>query len=150
MKNNWLIIGTSLLVLSGLVGCSSQESAKESPPAAATATEPKGEGPGFSVEGLKDGDKVKAGDVKLAVSLTNYQLVNFKDHPEAQPGQGHIHMWLDTDPSNPKAALKVIDPNQMILKEIKAGNHTLVIALVGNDHKPAEGSQMQTIHFTAE
>ncbi|MEW9673213.1 hypothetical protein [Ammoniphilus sp. 3BR4] len=154
MKKNWLIIGTSILVLTGLVGCTSQESSKEHMEATSPSPAPKEDQasvPTFSVEGLKDGDQVKPGDVKLSISLAEFELVNFKDHQEAENGRGHIHIWLDTDPSNPKEALKVVtEPNNIVLKDVKAGEHTLVIGLVGNDHKPIEGSETKTFKFTAE
>lgn len=154
MKKNWLMIGTSLFVLSGLVGCTSQESSikhSEETPNASAPKEDQAAVPTFLVEGLKDGDQVKTGDVKLSISLTGMKLVNFKDHKEVEKGQGHIHIWLDTDPNNPKAALKVVtEPNKIVLKDVKAGEHTLIIGLVGNDHQPIEGSELKSIKFTAE
>ncbi|MFC4768670.1 hypothetical protein [Effusibacillus consociatus] len=158
MKKKWLAVPVTVIALAGVTGCGSDKTsipaqdpysapAKQEQPAAAPETKK----PSFKVEGIKDGDSVKPGDLKIKVTLTDFKLVDFSTNTQPKSGEGHIHIWLDTDPKDPKVAQKVIkDPDNIVLKDVKPGEHTLVVSINGNDHKPVEGTTPQTFKFTVK
>jgi hypothetical protein len=107
--------------------------------------------PSFEIEGLKNGDVVTPGNVQLQIILSNFTLVDFKMNSEPQPGQGHIHYWLDSNPTDPNAAVQVSqDPTHVVLKNVKAGEHILTVTLVGTDHKPLSNAPTEIITFLAK
>ncbi|WP_018130454.1 hypothetical protein [Effusibacillus pohliae] len=155
MKKQWLTSGAAVIALAGLAGCGSDKAQTSGPSEPAkqeqSAYAPETKKPSFKVEGLKDGDTVKAGDVKIKVTVSDFKLVDFVTNKDPKPGEGHIHIWLDTDPNDPKAAQKIIkDADNIVLKDVKPGAHTLVISLNGNDHKQVDGTTPQTIKFSAK
>ncbi|GAX91420.1 hypothetical protein [Effusibacillus lacus] len=160
MKKKWLAVPVTLFALAGLAGCGGDKTSTpvQTPAPASTpgkqeqpAAAPETKKPSFKVEGIKDGDTLKPGDVKIKVALTDFKLVDFSTNKEPKAGEGHIHIWLDTDPKDAKIAQKVIkDADNIVLKDVKAGEHTLVVSLNGNDHKPVEGTAPVTIKFTVK
>jgi hypothetical protein len=106
----------------------------------------------MSIVGLQNGDIVTTDDLKFAINVKNLNLVNYSDHPEAIAGEGHIHIWLDTTSTEPKAAMKVFnDPKHIVIKkqDLVDGDHTIIIGLVSNDHQTIIGDR-QAITFTVK
>lgn len=64
-----------------------------------------------------------------------------------QAGEGHLHLWLDSDVSNPNAAIKQINQEPVVFDRVKAGEHRLAVQLVGANHKPILPEVKQVVHF---
>lgn len=109
-----------------------------------------GAAPSFHVFGVKDGDTLQGGTVQVSVAAYNHKLTDFTKSPAAVEGEGHIHLWLDTDANDPKAAVKSFDGEPVVFDNVAPGEHTLTVQLVGNDHKPVLPEVKQTIEFRAE
>lgn len=104
--------------------------------------------PSFKVLAPSQGDILYTDQVKVSIASFHHELVDFRQHMQPEKGQGHIHLWLDTDPSNPKLAYKMINGEPAVFENIPTGRHTLTVQLVGNDHKPIEPAVKQVITFT--
>jgi hypothetical protein len=103
----------------------------------------------LSIDGLQNGDVVTTEDLKFAINVQNLNIVNYREHPEAKAGEGHIHIWLDTTSTEAKSALKVYnDPKHIVIKNIAEGEHTIIVGLVGNDHQII--GDRQAITFSVE
>jgi plastocyanin len=103
--------------------------------------------PAFNVFGVTQGDILYTNQVKVSVTAFNHVLADFRTNMEAKEGQGHVHLWLDTDPSNPKLAYKLIKGEPVVFDDVEPGEHTLTIQLVGNDHKPVAPEVKKVITF---
>lgn len=103
--------------------------------------------PAFKVIGVNQGDILYTNQVKLSVAAFNHELADFRTNTEAKEGQGHIHIWLDTDPANPKLAYKLVNGEPVIFDNVAPGDHTLTVQLVGNNHKPVAPEFKQVITF---
>ncbi|WP_152395142.1 stalk domain-containing protein [Paenibacillus guangzhouensis] len=88
--------------------------------------------------------------VKVGVAVFNHALTDFRTHTEPHEGQGHVHIWLDTDASDPKAAYKMINAEPAVFDHVKPGKHTLTVQLVGNNHQPIKPEVKQVITFTTK
>jgi plastocyanin len=103
--------------------------------------------PTVSIVGPKEGEVITGDKVTVKVDVENYELADFRTNPTPKASQGHVHIWLDTDVTNPKLAYKLIDGEPVVFDNIKPGDHTLTVQLVGNDHKPFSPAVKQVIHF---
>jgi plastocyanin len=103
--------------------------------------------PAFNVMGVNEGDILYTNQVKLSVAAFNHELADFRTNMEAKEGQGHIHIWLDTDPTNPKLAYKLINGEPVVFDNVAPGDHTLTVQLVENNHKPVAPEVKQVITF---
>jgi plastocyanin/uncharacterized protein YegJ (DUF2314 family) len=103
--------------------------------------------PAFSVYGVKQGDVLYTNQVKVSVAAFNYSVADFRTNMEVKDGQGHIHLWLDTDTANPKIAYKLINGEPVVFDNVEPGEHTLTIQLVGNNHKPVTPEAKKVITF---
>lgn len=101
----------------------------------------------FRILSPKEGDVLHTTQIKVGIAAFHHQLVDFRQHMQAAAGQGHIHVWLDTDPKDPKVAYKMISGEPAVFDNVQPGNHTLTVQLVGNDHKPLVPEVKQVIHF---
>jgi outer membrane lipoprotein-sorting protein len=101
----------------------------------------------FKVSGVNQGDILYTNQVKVAVAAFNHELADFRTNTEAKDGQGHIHLWLDTNAANPKLAYKLINGEPVVFDNVKPGDHTLTVQLVGANHKPISPAVKQVIHF---
>lgn len=115
-----------------------------------TATIKNDTAPAFRILSPKEGDLLQTSQVKVGVAAFHHELADFRQHMQAVAGQGHIHVWLDTDASNPKVAYKMINGEPAVFDNVQSGNHTLTVQLVGNDHKPIAPEVKQVIHFQTE
>jgi len=88
--------------------------------------------------------------VKVGVAVFNHALTDFRTHMEPHEGQGHVHIWLDTDASDPKVAYKMINGEPAVFEHVKPGKHTLTVQLVGNNHQPIKPEVKQVITFTTK
>ncbi|MEX2461831.1 MAG: hypothetical protein WD469_11160 [Paenibacillaceae bacterium] len=104
----------------------------------------------LAIVGIHNGDVISTEDLKFAIYLKNLHLVNYNEHTEAKAGEGHVHIWLDTTSTEPKAAMKVYnDPKHIVIKHIAEGEHTIIVGLVSNDHQTIIGAR-QAITFSVK
>ncbi len=104
----------------------------------------------FSIVSPEDGSTVEGGQVSVKIDIQNLELVDFKENTTNVEGQGHVHVWLDQDTSNPLIASKLIEGDTLTFNDVPAGEHTLTVQLVNNDHTPIQPEVKQEIHFTTE
>lgn len=103
--------------------------------------------PTVTVNGVKEGSNIAGDKVTVSTALTNFKLSDFRHHSEVKSGEGHVHLWLDTDASNPKLAYKQVTNAPVVFENVKPGKHTLTVELVGADHKPISPAVKKVIHF---
>jgi hypothetical protein len=77
---------------------------------------------------------------QITVKVTTDMTISAEHYGmERQPGEGHIHMYLD---NGQKIAIK---EGQMVFKDLASGQHTLKVSLHNNDHTPYDVTK--TIEF---
>lgn len=139
-----------VLLLGTAAGCSTANN-KEAPVTSnssnTAAKEQNQPVPALTVTAPQEGSTVTGDVVTVKVDVKNYDVVDFKSNPTPKAGQGHVHIWLDTDANDPKIAYKLVDGNSTVFDKVPAGDHILTVQLVGNDHKPVEPAVKQVIHF---
>jgi hypothetical protein len=107
--------------------------------------------PSFEIVGLHNGDILAQSDLNLQVILSNFTLVDRNSEMKSNSNQGHIHYWLDANPTDPGAAVQVDkDPEHIILSQLKPGEHILTMKLVGTDHKPMTETTTQILTFMVQ
>jgi plastocyanin len=144
------LFAAGMLLLGTAAGCSTSGSKEDSKPSYSSETGAKESnmpGPALTVSAPAEGSTVTGDSVTVKVEVKNYDLVDFQSNPTPKTGQGHVHIWLDTDANDPKAAYKLVSGNSASFDKVAAGDHTLTVQLVGNDHKPIEPAVKQVIHF---
>jgi len=90
---------------------------------------------------LVDPDKKAAtGGATVEVTTSGVQLTDpALSNEKPVPGQGHLHYQVDKGPvvATPAAKLSYHD--------LTPGSHTILVMLVGNDHKPLGPQQQLTV-----
>jgi len=140
-----LVIGCVAL-FSGVVaqeGYVSNQTANQTAEANVTITSP------------EEGANVTAGNVTVAVNLTNFTLVEPTGQPNA-PGEGHLHYYLDavvptnaSEPAIPKTGGYVISTNTSYTWEnVTPGEHNFSVQVVNNDHTPLIPLVFDTVNVT--
>ncbi|QGQ95487.1 hypothetical protein EHS13_11640 [Paenibacillus psychroresistens] len=159
MNNKSVLLG-SLLLLVILSGCTATAPATVSPQSSSASTplptmadkdtlaKATTTTPSFEIEGLHNGDIIANDEVNLQVQLNNFTLVDRNTEHTPDTNQGHIHYWLDSNPTDPGAAVQIDkDPEHILLSNLKAGQHILTVKLVGTDHQPSTETTTQIITF---
>lgn len=103
----------------------------------------------LSITTPTEGQMIVGNSVPVSVDVSNFTLVDFRIHPKAAIGQGHIHLWLDQAINDPMSAIKLIT-NSYTFEGVKPGMHTLVAELVGSDHKSLVPPVRTTVTFTTQ
>jgi hypothetical protein len=154
MNKNWSFFCLSLLTVFMLSGCTASQAVTATPkPTTAATTQPSlppaaGSVPSFQIEGLHNGDVISQGDLSLQVILSNFTLVDRNSAQASNPNEGHIHYWLDSNPTDPGAAVQIDkDPEHILLQGLTAGQHILTLKLVGTDHQPISETTTDIISF---
>jgi sugar lactone lactonase YvrE len=107
------------------------------------------EKPSFRVHGITPGGYVAGNELKVAVFAYNHLLKDFNTSKEAKAGEGHIHLWLDSEKLDAPSAVKAFKSEAVVFKNLQPGEHTLTVQLVGNDHKPIVPEVKQVIKFNS-
>lgn len=157
MNKKWSLLCFALLLLFMLSGCTTAipTTATPQPTAASptllpsnTAKDTSSTLPSFVIEGLHNGDVIAQDELNLRIILHNFTLMDRNTEQTAMANQGHIHYWLDTNPTDPGAAVQVDqDPEHIVLSNLKAGQHIITVKLVGTDHQPVTETTTQIITF---
>ncbi|MFC0215565.1 stalk domain-containing protein [Paenibacillus chartarius] len=108
-----------------------------------------GSKPAIKVHGITPGGYVVGNELKISVFAFNHLLKDFNSSKDAKAGEGHIHLWLDADKLDSAAAVKVFKNEAVVFKDLKPGEHTLTVQLVGNDHQPIQPEVKQEIKFSS-
>lgn len=74
------------------------------------------------------------------IELTDLAVSNEKP----VPGQGHLHYQLDKGP------IIATHTAKLSFHELASGDHTIVVMLAGNDHKPLGPQQQLTVTVPAQ
>ncbi|MFE5323617.1 stalk domain-containing protein [Paenibacillus sp. NPDC056579] len=105
--------------------------------------------PAFKVHGIEPGGYVTGSELKVSVFTFNHLLKDFAQAKEPKAGEGHIHLWLDNEKLDAASAIKLFKNEPVVFRDLKPGQHTLTVQLVGNDHKPVQPEVKQVIPFTS-
>jgi plastocyanin len=103
--------------------------------------------PSVSVFGVSEGETLHSDKVQISVAAYQHSLKDFTKNTEAVPGEGHIHVWLDTDPQDPKVAVKSFDAQPIVFDNVPEGDHKLTVALVNNNHTLLTPEVTKVIRF---
>lgn len=92
-----------------------------------------------------EGEILPTGDVTVSVQALGFDLVD-KLGQAAQPGEGHLHFYMDVDiptaPGEPavtaNGTYKVTTEASVTWEDVAPGEHTFSAQLVNNDHTPLD------------
>jgi hypothetical protein len=116
-----------------------------SPPAVSKVSVTASTTPTIKIVTPLNGTTISAGDVVVAVQLSNFKSVNKLGQANAA-GEGHIHYFLDTDAPTTLGQPAVAAPGtyaatadlSYIWHNVPQGLHMLSVELVNNDHTPLD------------
>ena len=94
----------------------------------------------------QSGQTIYGDKVPILFSVNGLQLTDYNTNPYVNPGQGHIHVWLD-DPNPTKDTAKEVITDNTIYSDVPAGDHTLKAELVSNDHSSLTPPTVVTVSF---
>lgn len=100
---------------------------------------------------------VSGDEITVTVAVSNFNLVS-KLGEAAAPGEGHLHFYLDTTipttPDQPAVSAPgtyaVTTGTSYTWKGVAAGDHTLGVQLVNNNHTPLQPTVTDTVQVTVE
>ena len=69
-------------------------------------------------------------------------LLNIKYSGESG---NHAHIWLDEQNPSEDNAKTLEDPGPFLFRDVKPGDHTIIVELAGDDHKPIDSAQKITL-----
>ncbi len=105
-----------------------------------------------------NGADLPAGDLTITTEVTNFNLVD-KLGDSNVSGEGHIHYYLDVaapttagQPAIPAsgATWAATPSTTYTFKNVAAGQHTVSVELVNNDHTPLNPPVVRTIEVTTD
>jgi hypothetical protein len=149
-----LLVGLALL----LPACSGSKESSSSEQAVASAdTTMAGGSPSIEITSPSADAMVPPGQVTVQVQVSNFHLVD-KLGEQPQPGQGHIHYYLDvTPPTTPGEPAVVANADfapssqeSHTFDDVQPGPHMLAVELVNNDHTPLQPAVVDSVHITVE
>ena len=112
------------------------------------------EKPKVSISSPSESSVVKAGDVKVDMSVTGATLK--KADETHDPKTGHFHLYLDKMPEGGKPIPKGIEgiwhtaEQSFTMKNVSPGVHTLILIWAYGDHVPFTPWVTDTIMFEAK
>ena len=69
-------------------------------------------------------------------------LLNVKYSSESG---NHAHIWLDEQNPSEDNAKTLENPGPFLFRDVKPGDHTIIVELAGDDHKPVDSAQKITL-----
>lgn len=105
--------------------------------------------PAIQVHGISSDSFVVGNELKVSVFAFNHALKDFAQSGGAKAGEGHVHIWLDDEKLEPQTAVKVFKNEPVVFRDLKPGQHTLTVQLVGNDHRPILPEVKEVIRFSS-
>jgi hypothetical protein len=141
-KVAWFVLILSMVCVGFLYSQTQTQEEGTYPDKPATGTEKSMGAKPMTFKAMLVDEKTKAEKKNAVVKVTvtgikmvDPALVNEKP----RPGQGHIHYQVDDGPIIATPSLK------LSLHELKPGEHTIKVTLVGNDHKPLGPEETLTV-----
>jgi hypothetical protein len=96
--------------------------------------------PALSAKLLDPEKKAQKYEATVEVQVAGIQLVDSaKANEQPAQGQGHLHYQVDNGPIIATTATK------LSFQELSAGQHKIMVMLVGNDHKPLSVQETLTV-----
>ena len=151
MNKKQIFIVTNVLLLTLLTGCNNVKPVSTESKASEIESQENNliKTPSFKLTGIENGEVLTSNEAQLKITLFNFTLLDPETTKLAKPGEGHVHYWLDSDVTDTRAAMHVTkNPDNIALKNLKPGEHTLTIGLVNSVHNPVPETIMETIRFT--
>ena len=151
MNKIHISIVTNVLLLSLLTGCNNVKPVSTESKATEIESQENNlvKTPSFKLTGIENGEVLTSNEAQLKIALFNFTLLDPETAKLAKPGEGHVHYWLDSDVTDTKTAIHVTkNPDNIMLKNLKPGEHTLTIRLVNSVHNPIPETITETIRFT--
>jgi sugar lactone lactonase YvrE len=102
--------------------------------------------PDLRVLGINEGQYHLGSDLSIAALVQNQALTDFTVNKAAKSGEGHLLIWLDTE-LDPKLAITSSKGEPIVFNNLKPGEHTLTVQLVGNVSLPLQPEVKKTIKF---
>ncbi len=108
---------------------------------AAPAPTPAPNKPTLNAKLLDMDNKAARGSATVEADVSGLEVSDPSEFNEqAKPGHGHLHYQVDDGPVIATTARK------LSFHGLKAGAHTIVVSLAGNDHKPLGPEQKLTVN----
>lgn len=126
--------------------------------APASTQRPAAAAPSVAIVEPADGATVAAGDVTVAVQVSNFEVVDRLNAP-ATPGEGHVHFYIDvadlpTAPGQPAVSAQgtyhASATTTYTWPDVTPGEHTFAVQLVNNDHTPLDPPVVAEVTVTVQ
>ena len=155
MRHRFLALAACALLAMAACG-TNEEPALEGTPG---ADETRGYGGGCQHHRARRRSTVEAGGVEVTVAPEGFEVVN-KLGQAPVDGEGHIHFYIDVEeiPTTPGKPAVTADAStyhaaattSYTWPDVEAGEHTLAVQLVNNDHTPLEPPVTAEVTVTVE
>lgn len=115
--------------------------------------------PSISILTPTDRSTARSGEVTVAVSVKDFNVVEQQVRPPFPPpmaGEGHVHFYLDTETlpttHSPPATgtYRSISETTHVWTGVAPGRHTFAVQLIGNDHAPLSPPAQDRVTITVE
>jgi len=132
-------------ILAGCTGTPNQAPVQTPAPAGETM-------PGLTIIAPADGAVLPAGNITVAVSVSNFRLV--PDYGRAYvAGEGHLHYYMDLPVPVSDQRAAVTPPGRFVptietshtFVNVPPGTHTFSVELANNDHSPFPSPIFKTV-----
>lgn len=114
--------------------------------------------PSVTITTPKEGETLDASDVQVAVETESFDVVDkLGEAPKA--GEGHVHYYLDvaevpTTQGEPavtdEGTYHASATKSFTWEDVEAGEHTLAVQLVNNDHTPLDPPVVEQVTIEIE
>lgn len=105
------------------------------------------EAPKLLISQPEEGATIFGNQVTVQIVVDNLILTNPQKAKKNRKGQGHLHLWLD-EPTPSEKPIEHFRVTEYVFTDIAAGEHTLTVEVVQNDHSSFEPPIKKTVHFT--
>ncbi len=151
-----LIVMTAGVLLSG---CTTTSTTGTPTPTTVVATTATTTGtPTITITSPTGGATVSAGNVTVTAMVSNFTVVD-KQGQASVAGQGHVHFYMDVSPpstagqpaipTDKGAAWAHVSGTTYTFTNVTAGQHTIAVQLVNNDHTPVIPIVTDSVTVTA-
>lgn len=144
----WLRFVASAMLAAALVTAAACGDDEDEGGAPASTQRPAAAAPSVAIVEPADGATVAAGDVTVAVQVSNFEVVDRLNAP-ATPGKGHVHFYIDvadlpTAPGQPAVSA------QGTYHASATTTYTCAVQLVNNDHTPLDPPVVADVTVTVQ
>lgn len=104
--------------------------------------------PSLSIISPQTKDQILGDTFTFSFIASNFSFTDFESIKSNKPNTGHLHFWLDEDHPTPENAQRLISHDDIVLKNVQPGPHTLRAEIVQNDHSSFSPKITTSINFT--